>query len=115
MKVFGIILLLCCTGAPAIAQAPADLTTLEKKDIEILTLKAQLTAAYKRLSDAQSDVGLCQAQLGPAQFDQNKQALAAEQAALKTRIEQARPGYTWDPQTGAFTPKPKDQGGPHAR
>lgn len=95
------------------AQAP--LTDLERKDIEILTLKAQLAAAYKRLSDVQAELGTCAAVAGPAQFEQNKQTLSDEQAALKDRIEKARPGYTWDPQTGAFTPKPKDQGGPHGR
>lgn len=104
--------------APSPEQAPASaaarpfaadaspLTAAEKKDIELLTLKASLASAYRQVADLQASLGACQAQLGPVQFEQNRQALTAEQAALKDAIEKARPGYTWDPQSGAFAKKP---------
>lgn len=85
---------------------PAPLTDAEKKDIEVITLKAQLAAAYKQISALEADVGQCHAALGPLQFEQNKQTLTEQQGALKTAIEQARPGYAWNPETGAFTKKP---------
>jgi len=89
-----------------VKDVPAPLTADEKKDIDLLTLKAQLASATKMISDLQAAVGACQGQLGPAQFEQNKQALTAEQAALKDAIEKARPGWTWNAATGAFTKKP---------
>lgn len=90
----------------ATSPAPAPLTAVEQKDIEILTLKAQLASAYKKIADIASDVGQCHAALGPLQFEQNRQALTQEQTAIKDAIEKARPGYTWNPDTGAFTKKP---------
>jgi hypothetical protein len=65
-----------------------------------------LTSLSKQVSDLKADVGACSAQLGPAQFEQNRQALTAEQTALKDRIEKARPGFSWDPNSGVFTAKP---------
>lgn len=104
---------LIAQGSSALPPQPTPLTPVatpltatEKKDIEILTLKAQLAAAQKRISDLQVDVGVCQAVLGPAQFEQQRQGLTGEQQALKDAIEKARPGFLWDPATGTFTVKP---------
>lgn len=86
--------------------APAPLTAAEQKDIEVLTLKAQLAAAYKQISALEVDIGQCHGALGPLQFEQNKHMLTSEQTALKDAIEKVRPGYAWNPETGAFTKKP---------
>lgn len=90
----------------AAVSAPTPLSASEKKDIELLTLRAQLASALRRISDLQIDVGACQAVAGPAQFEQNRQALTDEQRRLKEAIELLRPGFEWNPSTGVFTAKP---------
>jgi hypothetical protein len=81
------------------------LSELEALKIENLNLKGQITDLLKTNSDLQAAVGRCQAALGPMQLSQNRDALHAERDKLKAAMEAARPGYTWDPQTGVFTPK----------
>ena len=78
-----------------------------KKDIEILTLKAQLTTASKQISDLQAAIGGCQAQLGPLQLERNQAALSAEQKTLIEKYEKANPGFTLDPATWKPVAKPK--------
>lgn len=89
-----------------LTDVPTPLTASEKKDIEILTLKAQLTSAQRTISDLQGAVGACQAQLGPLQFEQNRETLLSEQKVLKERVEKARPGFVFDPATGKFEKRP---------
>lgn len=78
-----------------------------QKDLEVLALKAQLTQATKQVSDLQAAVGVCQSQLGPLQFEQNKLALQAEQRSIIEKFEKANPGFTLDPATGKSVKKPK--------
>lgn len=89
--------------------SPAPLTHAEQQDLTILSLKAQLASAAQQVSALKADIGACHAQLGPAQFEQNRQALTGEQSALKAQIEKARGDlWSWDPATGTFSVKPAD-------
>lgn len=78
-----------------------------KKDIEILTLKAQLTTATKQISDLQAAIGGCQAQLGPLALERNQAALGAEQKTIIETYEKANPGFTLDPGTWKPVKKPE--------
>lgn len=94
------------------AQAPPPvvvseaLSPLELKNLEVWQLKRQLTQAYRQVAELQALVGACQGQLGTYQATQNTQALDAEEKTLIEAYEQAHPGFTFSPKTGATSKKP---------
>lgn len=100
-----VVVLLVGIGGPvrAAAQAPvkpsneaSEPSAEVRKDLEILSLHAQLASLTKQVSDLQAEIGACQAQLGPLQFDQNRVAWLAEQKAITEKYEKERPGWTLD-------------------
>ena len=102
-----IFLLVASPAIIAFAQVVTPAPSAEvKKDIEILTLKAQLTTATKQLSDLQAAIGGCQAQLGPLVLERNQGALEAEKKGIIEKYEKTNPGFTLDPSTLAPVKKP---------
>lgn len=95
------------TATGSFAQEPPALSVEQKKDAEILALRAQLTSAMRQVSDLKAGIGACEAQLGPLQFEQNKQALEQEQAVLVADYEKKNPGWTLDATTGKGVKKPE--------
>ena len=92
-------LLAAMVATGAIAQTPAPaLSELERALIENVNLLAELRKA-------QLEADLCRAQLAQPRADATAQQVKQAFDALKSRIEAAHPGFTWDPSTGAFTPK----------
>lgn len=86
---------------------PPALTDLERARVDVINLKSQLVELLKRNADVQSAYGQCQALLGPLQQKDNASAVAAEAGALKSAIEGAHPGFTFDAATGQLVPAAK--------
>lgn len=82
-------------------QGPPALTALEQARVENVNLIEELR---KALLEADA----CRGQLAPLRA----QALADQARdrldTLRADIERDRPGFTWNPTTGAFTAKPED-------
>lgn len=94
--------------APPVAPgaATADLTPLERKDLDLWQLRQQLSGALKQIADLQAALGACQGNLGSYQAAQNAQALEFESKELVAKYEKAHPGFTLDPKTGQTSKKP---------
>jgi hypothetical protein len=88
-------------AAPSTTQE--TLSEVERLKVELLearTAYAKLRAAY---DGCKAEVGSAFAELGPLREHVASEHLTAEEAALKASVEQAHPGYTWDPKTKLFT------------
>lgn len=82
---------------PLAAQEPI-LSPHEQLQIENLNLKAQLAQAGVQLAQAEAAIATCKLRLLAPEF-------ASASADLVKEIEAAHPGYCFEPQSGAFTPK----------
>lgn len=86
------------------AQAP--LTDVERLTQENLALKAEVIRWRADSARWQQVYGTCAGKLGAFEDANDTALLRQEQAAFKTRIEAARPGYTWDGTGFVKTPDP---------
>lgn len=91
-----IVLLVLLAGVGQAAQAPA-LDDLERAKVENLRLRVAL-------SEARRDADVCRTVLGPLRADAATRDLTQAQRELTAFLEARHPGYTWHPDTGAFTP-----------
>lgn len=93
--------LVILTLFPTSLLAQPQLSELERLKIENLNLKIQLSQASAKAEQFEGDLAMCQ--LAASAPDVTKAA-----GQLVAEIEAAHPGYTFDPQSGAFLPKPPE-------
>lgn len=79
--------------------SPADRLTTEED------LRWQVLRLREAVERAEARANACQGELGQWRADRASDVLTAEEAALKAKIEAAH-GQSWDPKTGAFSPRP---------
>jgi hypothetical protein len=87
----GLLVVLLSTAASA-----QDLTPADKARIERVNLLQQIHALATENARLQER--------------ERERLLRDEIARVKTEIENAHPGFEWNPETGKFTPKPATKG-----
>lgn len=92
------------------AQAPAasapTLTDLEQTRLDLLQLRTAYAQLLAQFDSCKAEVGSTYAALGTLRAQAAAQQIGTDAAALKTTIEAAHPGYTFDLKTQTLTKTP---------
>jgi hypothetical protein len=84
------------------------LTDIEQLRVAVLKLQIEKATLQAQLDSCKAEVGSVYQALGTLRAEKASRELTTAETDLKAQIESGHPGFTWNPKTGAFTPK---QGG----
>lgn len=97
-------------SAPTFAQTPTDpapLTEIEKLKLENLALTFRMNEMTKEIGQWRTVAAQCLVPLSQYESKAGDEQAKANLDKLVAEVEAARPGFTFNPQTGAFTKKPE--------
>lgn len=94
-------------GAVLAARDDQQLSELEKVKLELLQVKTAYASVLAQHDSCKAELGAAYNTLGKFRADAAGAELSADEAKLKAEIEASHDGFTWNPKTGVFTPKPE--------
>ena len=92
-------------GLVGAAQTPETLSEVERLKLELLRARVAYAELVAKYDGCRAEVGAAFNTIGPLRARLASEQLSADEVALKTAIETAHPGYTFDPKTGSLTKK----------
>lgn len=99
------LMLAACAASLVRAQAPAGVLAMDALS-DVDKLRIENANLYDLLATYVEEADTCRGQLAKPRAEANRGAAGERRAKLKAEIEHAHPGFSWDPATGALTPKP---------